>query len=48
VDSHKGMPFLAFIDIAAHLWGQIAPSSNFKGMNRRFQPNLTNIKMLIL
>jgi len=28
-DSHKGVPFLASINIAAHLWDQIAPKPQF-------------------
>jgi len=35
-DSHKGVPFLALIDTAAHLKDQIAKSPNFGGANRHF------------
>jgi len=30
-DSRKGVPFLALVDIAAHLWDQIAHKPQFCG-----------------
>jgi len=30
-DSRKGVPFLAFVDIAPHFWDQIAPKPQFLG-----------------
>jgi len=35
-DSRKGVPFLALVDIAAHLGDQIAQKPNFGGVNRHF------------
>jgi len=35
-DSRKDVPFLALVDIAAHLGDQIAQKPNFWGMNRHF------------
>jgi len=48
-DSHKGVPFLALVDIAAHLGDQIAQKPQFWGAGIGiFQPNLPNIEMFIL
>jgi len=35
-DSRKGVPFLALVDIAAHLGDQIAQKPQFRGVNRDF------------
>jgi len=35
-DSRKGVPFLAFVDIALHFGDQIAQKNNFWGVNRHF------------
>jgi len=35
-DSRKGVPFLAFVDIAPHFGYQIAQKPNFWGVNRHF------------
>ena len=36
-DSRKDVPFGGFVDIALHFGGEIPPSPNFWGVNRRFQ-----------
>jgi len=35
-DSRKGVPFLAFVNIAPHFGDQIAKKNNFRGVNRHF------------
>jgi len=38
VDSRKDVPFLAMVDIAAHLGDQIAQNPNFWAVNGHFSP----------
>ena len=48
-DSRKGVPFLALVDIIAHLGDQIAPKKTIFGVwIGIFQPNGPNIEMFIL
>jgi len=38
----QGCAFLALVDIAAHLWDQIAQKPNFWGVNRHFPAKQAN------
>jgi len=42
-DSGKGVPFLAFVDIAAHLWDQITPKPQFQRCESAFFSQMCQI-----